>query len=507
MLKEYRQWDKVWEVSSLLYLGLPVLIFALLWLRFSWTCLIVLMLGLGLFRYVKQLNPLAKEAPFSPKEWIGLGAMVLIIGLITGLTYHLPQSYDYVKHHEIWQDLQEKEWPVRYQLEEKSYFLDYYLAYYLPSVALAKVLGISYVIPSILWGMMGLILVVYGFARWMDKWPILSVFALFLLGGQDLFLVWAYNLSGVILDGQSLGVPIREIRMDDPQHLSFIYKGTMNQLIWAPQHALGGWLASMMVINRLKWTPGKWLTFLPWVLTAYWSPFVTIGLLPFVAMDFFSGLKLELSKFLGLIPPFLIGLLFLLYYMAHGPLEYNGFIWQVTSRSNWFLYYLIFVGMELGAFTLFIWWMDKKVPLDPFMKNLFWLSVGMLLLIPFYHMGAMNDFIMRVSIPFLMIFYIMTVNIFGPSWKTKGFRWIFGVVFGLSCIHNVSEASMIWTQEPEPIQKVYPLPQFDITQLNAAYEFIDIDHPFDLSQQYLGTEESFFGTYLLASPSNHDAYE
>ncbi len=504
MNQPFLKWDRNWEIGAMLYLSFPAFIFFLGWLALPWAFLSALLLLIGLGAYFYSLGPGQGGTPFSGNQVMGIIGIGLGIAFFSGISGHLPQSFDYIKHHEVWQDLSEKEWPVSYQNRGKSYFLDYYLAYYLPGALVAKTFAVDYTLPSALWGTLGVLLLAFGLCRKFGKYPLVSLVIFFLIGGQDLVMVNFWGMLDWIREGHFVVYQWREWRVDDPQLLSFIYKGPFNQLIWAPQHGIGAWLATLLVWNRISERAGGWSSLLPWTLTLFWSPFVSLGLLPFLALDGRRGLKASLMKILHLLPSFFIGLLFFFYYQAHGPLIYNGFIWNITTRENWLLFYFLFTLSELGAFALLVFWVWKKEKPEPLLKTFFLISLVLLILLPFYHMGRMNDFIMRASIPALLFFYLTTIRSFWISWKLKKIRWIFAFILLISCIHNPSEAWIIYHDIEPSIQERYPMDDIDLVQLEEAYIRAGLPPDFDLSGQYLGEDSSFFYRVFLKSKSNHE---
>ncbi|MCI4671574.1 MAG: hypothetical protein MRZ79_25755 [Bacteroidia bacterium] len=495
--KNYK-WDHIWETLAAVYLALPWIIFFATWLRpiFAILGLASIVTAFILFKHS------SKPEIFTPtinKKQFGLAILILLgLVLFSGISYHFPQAMDYVKHHEVWQDLLVKTWPVHYEVNGEPFFMDYYVAYYLPPTWLAKLFHIPYKIPSIIWAVVGLSLALYGFARIFGKRPILGLLMFFLISGQDLLWIWSIDVLHWFRTGEYVPLPWGEIIVEPLAYLSFIYKGTFDHLLWAPQHALGGWLASLLVFRRLKLEMGNWSSAFPLILSFFWSPFVTVGLMPFVAWDFLSNLGFTWKKLLFVGAGGVFGLIMLLYYEAHEAPGYTGVVWELSTRSDWFLFYLIFLLFELGAFAALVLgsWKIKK-PRE-FQKRMFLFALLSLILIPFFHIGRANDFVMRVSIPGLIIFYSTAINAFFSSWKNRLLRLCFGLSLGLGMILPFVEVYKVWHKEIEkPVQELFPTEKYELTQLNEAYELVGVAHDFDLSKQYVGSSESIFYKFLL----------
>lgn len=198
----------------------------------------------------------------------------------------------------------------------------------------------------------------------------------------------------------------------------------------------------------------------------------------------------------------ILGLPILLYYMAHQPPGYTGFAWEITTRSNWYLFYLLFLLFELAAYSALVWGVWRQYPPKIFDKWLFILALGCLVLIPLYHMGRSDDFVMRACIPAFVVFYSFAIKALFKGWKIKLLKPFFVLSFGLGLILPFQETNKVWNYQeiPAPIQEIYPLDVYELPQINESYEYLGVYHDFDLSKQYLGDSKSIFYRYLLNAP-------
>lgn len=500
MLQHYTRLDRYWEIGSICYLAFPWLIFVLGWLNTLWALLGIGSLLGGLGWYIRHMDEGENSWPLTRKQ----GLWLLILGgiwvILSGMSGLSTQSVDYIKHHEIWEDLSQKSWPVLYHTDTGIYFLDYYLAYYLPGALLAKLSQGGYILASVLWGGLGVGLVIYGLSRWFQLHPLLSVGLFFLIGGQDMFCIWASNLRHFLAGEVFTPLPIGEWVGDPMAYLMYLYKGNMLQLSFAPQHALGGWLGTLLVWRNIYRSSVDWQALLPWALSFFWSPFVTVGLFPFVLFDIMQKNHLTQGNIYRLVFAGVLSCLVALFYQAHAPVEFTGFIWEITTRSDWFWLYGAFIISELGCFVVLVGYTWRRQVPDPLRKQLFWLSVLILVLLPLFHMGRFNDFVMRTSIPALMMIHVITIQTF---WQTIHQR-LLNLAFALAIIIGCIPAIDAVVRKAPMIELSYlgrvPRTDLEIPALNEIYEQSGNPYDFELAPQYLGHTDSFFYRQISKKP-------
>lgn len=224
------------------------------------------------------------------------------------------------------------------------------------------------------------------------RWTALAVFVLF--SGMDILGPLLDNLRG--MGGN----------FDDHVELwsGLQYSSHVTQIFWVPQHAFAGWLCALLFLlwkaDRLG--VGALLAAVP--LLTLWSPLSAIGAVPFAA---YAGIRTLSQRRLGrndvLLPiaALALSLPALIYLQAGGEGVGAGF-YPVRP-----LQYAKFVAAEVlpivGALLLIGW--RQRFGLD----TLFIVTLG-LLVIPFFQIGPTIDFIMRASIPALMILSVMAAD-------------------------------------------------------------------------------------------------
>ena len=277
-------------LAVLLYLTFPLLLFWWGWFS-PWVALVSTVALVGLMSpFYPTIVSFWKEKPTKTSIlalfYCGIAAFVWTY--LAGVGGFRPQHFDYYKHNLVLNNLVRYSWPVQYS---DGTYLCYYLAYYLPAAALAKLAGGMAAMPYYLFGW-----------TWLGLW--LVVWLLYQLGGKRLLLFFALFSSPnglllvyeIIQSPLPLGAALRDIWTNDhtieliqsPGGLMFI--SHIDSFSASPQHALPAWLATALFLYSFQKTfvvPTKGVSsflFLSLVATTlYWSPLVAVGLFPFLA--------------------------------------------------------------------------------------------------------------------------------------------------------------------------------------------------------------------------------
>jgi hypothetical protein len=274
--------------ASLIYLLLPVALFLAGWLRWTLALPLLALLLLALRAIVRGTDrPVAVEGERIGRPGRRLRQLVPLLVIATlllgmsgtgGVGY---QDTDWLKHNAVLKDLIDRPWPVTYEFDGQQIPLVYYVAYYLPAAAVGKALGWAAANWALLaWSLGGAILTLLWFqllARRADRRTLL-LFAVF--SGLD--------IAGQLFTRQVIA-PIRpEVgALLTWTHLEgwavgWQYSANATLLFWVPNQALAGWLATGLIAYGLL-NPSRELDALFCTsLVAFWSPFVALGLLPYL---------------------------------------------------------------------------------------------------------------------------------------------------------------------------------------------------------------------------------
>ncbi len=489
-----------------LYLLLPNVVFAMGWTNRGIAVLMLIGMALGLPTFLKSV----KTPGLQLRQWFGIAGFAACFTWLGGVGNLVWQRADYLKHALVFGDLTQLSWPVMYG--EETGFLCYYLAYYLIPAGLAKVFGAA-TLPffSFLWSWAGLSLVGGWLVTIWKKpgWVVLPFF--FLLGGWD----WLGTIIRAMYEMGVYGqlvfirwVPL-EMWLPSQWNLGHSFPSIINHWSWAPQHALPAWLGGALLV-WVSQQPGRFHAWLPWLnaLLLLWSPFVALGMFPFVAWVWLKKGGVSWKKWgTACLYVLTIALPILLYFQAHAPLEYAGWVGNYAGELPfWPFLILAFVFWELGPVTLYLGWQLKQGTLSPAWYPLAGLALATVLGLVWFRMGWYNDLVMRGS----MVAQLMLFLAFGKAWldaprPSLAFR-IGLIVVVLGALVPVQEQlkTLFYTYQGTPDFQfaIEENPQLQLPDLDQAYRLAGIPQPFVLATQYLGRDDSFFARYLMRRPDS-----
>ncbi|WP_020527966.1 hypothetical protein [Flexithrix dorotheae] len=416
---------------SFLYLALPSLIFIFGWFRLAISLPALGIIGYSTFLFFKELTKFSNRDTFTlpPARSIKLLLISTGICLFSGIGGFTFQG-DAEKHYSMLYDLVNQDWPVLYISDlilEKKAFLNYYFGYFLPPAFLAKTFNIHWIDDLILvWSILGL----YLSFCWVLKlanakhigWAVLM---LLFLGGQDfIYATLKLGLNHIFTDKPGIWeIYIAEVNTVCVFHNTILrYPTNFYAVSWAPQHLFGAWICTSLVTDQVIFRKnirniGFIAAFLP-----IWSVFNAIGLLPFLMVFIWKGFR----KFLsfqnlagGGILVFLVGTFFI----AHYPVEDQGWIWEYIPFPQAMIKILLFLLFEFGYLALIMNGYAQKSPY----KLIWQISLITLSVLPFYVLGYFNDLLMRAAVPSIFLINVVAVCFF-YQWKFKYKKLATGLV-------------------------------------------------------------------------------
>ena len=387
------------------YIISPIILF-LFWWTNTWMGIVITM---GTIYVVwKQSYKIKNDFFFIPLKTMGIIAILLLIwSVLSGAGHRGLFNGDYFKHNALFNDLISLSWPVRYQLKETGdiVYLVYYFAYYLPSALIGKWLGWQAGnVALFVWTLMGISLVFMWLFSFINQKKQLWYGLLFpFFSGLD-------GLGKLIMRGKVVN------NEWEWWGRNWQYSGNTTLFFYVPQQVLIGWLLMGMLLYML--VKHKTLPFQVLLLSTslLWSPFVFLGILPFYLLLLVKKqYSLSTIEILVSVVICSVEVLFLLSNMTFFTKEAlaTGWLWETEKLGgSWVLIRLaLFYLFEFGLFVFFIYrFLFEKSRGTEFM--IFIISLILLLFIPWYKMGLMNDFAMRSSIPALYVisyFWIRTI--------------------------------------------------------------------------------------------------
>ena len=388
---------------TIVYLMLPMAIWLVGWFRWWLGIPATALLVAGLWR---TLGGSWRVSP-RPATFVSLlMALGWVMTTAAGGIFDVNNA-DWVKHRATLTDLAQYSWPVHLPDPLAAFLspeartrpdalLRYYLGFYMTPGLAGRWFGpaaLNWAVP--LWTWAGVALLVLLFTRRFRRTRavVVATVVLMVFSGMDFLRI-------VLLSGDV--VPLFDsahIESDDFLLYRILYSSNMAAFMWAPQHFLTSGLYTMLLL-QLRGQP-RFLASSGILLATclFWSPFVAVGLLPFVAVLFLdNGLRPFLRwQNLFLAGP-LAGLLAVYLTSDTGEIA-QGWLWHKSDWGELVRWLPVFYLTEFVVLSLLLWRFRPRMRGERF----FIASVVTLLMLPVYTYGYFNDLGMRASLPALMI--------------------------------------------------------------------------------------------------------
>lgn len=509
---------------SVLYLFLPIWIFLLCWVRPLWAIPTMLLTMGAVWYFIRDQGPMPDtEPPLRCWERVLLLGASIFFTWVSGIGAFVGQLSDYGKHNLLFFDLITRDWPVFYPNPHyDTPFLCYYLAYYLPTAGLAKLLAVPIEWADALsvgWGWAGVWLILRWVVRLSGPYRIWIGLGLLLLAGLEIPfrfgpMLWVEHggnwsawwdafTQGKAAFYTRYGPPRYFFSDRLPQHSLAPYP-LINQLQQTPQHAFGGWIATGLFLHRQRTGANPAGLLLLGVALVLWSPFISIGLaaLAIVRQPALLRPRVFLNP-LYAIPSVALLVVLGAYFLAHWPYQYVGFMTDGWNQPADVIVHFSYFIINYGLPVLILWWLNRNFPdVRPWWQLAAQSAIIMTLMSSIY-MGIYNDFFMRTIIPAQWAFHLAVAN--GLARTLVAHRWTWAkrtmaawVLIGLFMPTRLIGYA-IWglrfpTKIPRSITNAVRVRnEPDLSQLKGDSDFPE----HDFAIQYLGRRDSFFYRYLL----------
>lgn len=412
----------VW--ASLAYLGLPVLIFLIGWLKPLWAllfaiCALATTVALGRGQERARM-------PHGWRWWHG-ALMVVVLGMVIstqGAGGFGIQNWDWTKHLAVLRDLMDRPWPVMYHTTKDTVSLTYYVAYYLPAALVGSHLGWTAANTTLwLWTILGCALagfwlVALSGARW---W--IAMLFLLLFSGCDV-------IGGVLRPSELDARPWFGNFDLEWWSKRWVIPSNLTLIAYVPHQAIAGWLFTGLLIHGLRGQGEKYPAAGLVVLSMVWSPFITVGL-ALVYAGWLAWRRELWRTWLAAqctwwnVPALMLGLVLVLYFASKFvPYELPPEFYssrKVTAKGDFYfmldrapagefaVLYVLTLLLEFGllAFLLF-----KARHGRARTDTALLVGAGVcLLLLPWVHYGRFNDLVMRACIPALFVLQVCALQV------------------------------------------------------------------------------------------------
>ena len=429
---------------AIAYLLLPVLAWLLGWFR--WWVGWPLAAGLGLCAGTLLAGPWRR-----PRRALwGLLPLALGWTLLTAAGGQFDAvNFDWVDHRATLLDLGRYAWPAFLSDPLRAYLdaetlpvpplLRIYLGWYLLPGLAARLGGpgaLQWAVP--LWTALGVALLLRLATQGCRGGRVFVAGTLFLLfGGMDILrLAWppvspCPELRLEALSWSSLEAQcFLHLEWWPDGSNKFHYASSMAALMWAPHHFLPAGLGALL-LWRLRRHP-RFLAALGVVLAAslFWSPFVTVGLLPFAALLVRTNGWRPFLRWPNLgLAPLLTGLTLL--YLLSGAVDFeHGWIWTRYAWSQLARDVTLFCLIEFLVAALFLVSARSALRREPF----FLTSLVVLLALPWYFYEHGNNLHSRASLPALAVLACRCARVASARRRATRRRW---ALAGLACVLGV----------------------------------------------------------------------
>lgn len=450
-----KQWlEKGLMILAYLYILFPFVIFIGGYCKPLVAIVVIAVVIISFYLAIKNteaivLPEINREAMFK----IAIVAVVILnFVIIAGIGKGVWQNDDHTSRNNMFKQLVTYQWPVAIGTGSGTTgSLIYYIGFWLPAAIIGKLFGINMGYNAqVLWAFIGIMLVWFMICarrRKIEVWPIL-IFLFF--GGLDYFIVQFFSEAAP------------SFWADNHLEYTAFYSSFMTQLFWVFNQAIPTWVATMLLLHQKN--RKNLILILGGVMLNATLPF--IGMIPIVAYLFFtnSRIKCTLKKyrqfwkeafkdivtFQNVFGGGVVGILSFLYLKNNesGQLvevfSYeNGTITNFTGYEGikWaFARYCIVIFLEVGVY---LWCTYKRQKHN----SLYYLTMVMLLIIPFIRVGYAKDFAMRASIPFLVILALFIIEQLGEQRKEAATYVLIGAL-AIGAITGVKEIHRtLWRTE------------------------------------------------------------
>lgn len=390
-------------------------------------------------------------------------AAAITLVVIGGAERVVPITTDWLIRDAVLHDLVAQPWPFSYAFDGGIWTLRAPLGMYMLPALVGKIFGIRWAWSALAIQNSAIVFIIFrillGSRSASASVLLLSVFCVF--SGWDV-------VGKLLATGPGSNTSLIELATSKIEWWAsaFQYSSNITLFVWVQNHAIGGWLVAALLMLWDRNEIGIAAVAMGMAMAAFWSPFALIGGIPFLAKAGAEALSRRQIGFRDVAACALLAIALwpvALYLTVNASAVPAGF-WPFSV--DLLITHLVFVAVEIMPFVVLnhLYGHDR----GGFTRSTYVVAITALLLIPLFHMGSANDFVMRASIPALAILAVTTGHTLCHVMKTRNSIGIAATVVALSIgaitplnqillvlglpFKGISNCDLIeaWDQHPKP---------------------------------------------------------
>lgn len=408
------------STAAMLYLYSGIVVFLLGWVKWWLSLPAVVLIGWGLWLYFKEKgekNDQDYEPVFAIDKNLRItkaGLLLLILAVLTicmisGYGGFFRQSADWEKHNYVLNDLVSKSWPVYYYNDYGTAMLTYYLGQYMVPAAVGKLFS-SFRVAEIMVqvynavGIFLMFLLLFRVTKASSTKKQMAAVAIFLAFGAVTFLSQCiYGLGREQETGPLYYYWLYEAPISFRSHI--------NSLRYVFQICISTWIACLLFLDSYK-NPRYYVLIVAPLLLGTVFGFITFAIIMTMLFcvtvaqnkeKWFVQLKRAFSapNLAVLVGGLLIPGIYLMGNVLGDKPTAAGFGLIRYTNDTAIIYFSLVLGVLF--YSLLIWSLYEK-------NLLFYLTNGILLVVPFLKFGPNNDLGMNCTIAPLFILMIFVIK-------------------------------------------------------------------------------------------------
>lgn len=394
------------------YLSAPLFIFLISWLDYGFAALFGLLFAMAFYKSWQSMKPKEASWELSAKSLVAIIALAAVWCYFAGIGYFYYQSFDYHFRNAVFRDLINYSWPVMYDKADTP--MVYYMAFWLPSAALAKLTSLIVSSPHANFIIANIYLYIYALIGVILLFAELSL----ALRAEKLKSVLPAVLAFMFFSGLDV-VGTLFFATEKPAfdyHLDWWaifmqYSSMTTGMFWVFNQFIPIALLTLLIYNERRIKTFGFLLALSLFFTPYPTAGVGIFMLSYATVSFIkspdkkSFIINDIFSIENIIGVFMLLPVIVLYFITNsGGIDRLWYIFDYTTPKQ----LIIFLLLEFVLYAAVIFSQYKK---DVFFLTL----VVSLVLIPFLRLDRQNNFCMRASIPALVMLALYAIRFLKES--------------------------------------------------------------------------------------------